>query len=37
MTGALVRNGLNTLCLECFEEVINEKLDETNMLQVTLT
>ena len=31
MTGALVRNGLNTLCLD------TGKLDETDMLQVILT
>ena len=30
MAGALVRNGLNALCLEYFEKVINEKLDETD-------
>ena len=38
MTGALIRNGLKTLCLECFlEKVSNEKLDEIGMLQVILT
>ena len=32
MTGGLVRNGLNILCLECFWTVSNEKIDETDML-----
>ena len=36
MTEALVRDGLNTLCLECLK-LISRKLDETDMLQVILT
>ena len=36
MTEALVRDGLNTLCLECLK-LITRKLDETDMLQVILT
>ena len=35
MTEALVRDGLNTLCLECLK-IITGKLDETDMLQVIL-
>ena len=34
MTGALVRNGLNIW--SAFENLITEKLDETDMLQVIL-
>ena len=36
MTGTLVRNGLNNGC-SAFEKVSNEKLNETEMLKVSLT
>ena len=37
LTGALVRNGLNTYVWSAFEKVINERLHETDMLQLILT